>query len=325
MQGWDAESRFMVACAARAPSGHNTQPWMFAVREGEITICPDFEKRLPVVDADDRELFISLGCAAENLCIAASKLQYRSECVIAEGGEIVIRLNKSQAIAVNPLCESMSQRQTNRSVYSGQAIPENILDGILQGFAKEKSHHIHVWPRASKMFDVLTQYVMDGNAAQMHDAAFKAELLSWIRFNREHAERTCDGLSHAALGAPSIPAWLARPIVKVALNSKKQNASDLRKIRSSSHLALLVSQENTVPAWIETGRILQRFLLRLTQAGIAHAYLNQPCEVPSLNRKLRVKLLGNEGFAQILLRIGYGKQLPFALRKPVQAVMQKIA
>ena len=63
---------FMIEQAVKAPSGHNTQPWLFKTGETEIEIRPDFTKSLPVVDPDNRELFVSLGCAAENLCIAAS-------------------------------------------------------------------------------------------------------------------------------------------------------------------------------------------------------------------------------------------------------------
>ena len=322
MKGWDADSLFMVACATKAPSGHNTQPWLFAIRDGEITIRPNFEKRLPVVDTDDRELFISLGCAAENLCIAASKLHYLSELAVADDGSIAIRLERSETLVADSLFDHIDRRQTNRSIYSGKEIPEDTLSHILRDFEKYQSHHIHAWPRTSQAFGMLAQYVADGNTVQMNDAAFKAELLSWIRFNRSHAERTGDGLSYAVLEAPSLPAWISRPIVRAMLNSKKQNTSDGQKIHSSSHLVLLTSQENTQPAWIETGRILQRLLLHLTQAGLAHAYLNQPCEVPALNHKLRAKLLGNAEFAQILLRIGYGKQLPNSLRRPVQSAIQ---
>ena len=57
----------LIEHAIRAPSGHNTQPWRFTLGADCITIAPDFSKRLPVVDPDNRELFISLGCAAENI------------------------------------------------------------------------------------------------------------------------------------------------------------------------------------------------------------------------------------------------------------------
>ena len=67
---------FMIEQAVKAPSGHNTQPWIFEVGEDGITLRPDMSKSLPIVDADNREMFVSLGCALENLVIAASVRGY---------------------------------------------------------------------------------------------------------------------------------------------------------------------------------------------------------------------------------------------------------
>ena len=81
---------FMIEQAVKAPSGHNTQPWLFRLNENEIQILPNFDKSLPAVDPDNRELFISLGCAAENLCIAASQKGYDTDLNISEEGIITI-------------------------------------------------------------------------------------------------------------------------------------------------------------------------------------------------------------------------------------------
>lgn len=317
---------FMVECAIQAPSGHNTQPWLFEINGCTLFIYPDFSRRLPVVDVDDRELFISLGCAAENLCLAAAQLGYGAELTVEEDARIAIRLSplgvREDNVQDSALIDCIAQRQTNRSVYDGRFIPEEVLNSILQPLRNENAIHIAAWSRKSPEFERLSQYVIDGNTVQMNDAAFKAELMSWIRFNKKQAQQTRDGLSYAALGAPSLPAWISRPIVQSMLNSKRQNASDLQKIQSSSHLVLIASPANTVAAWVETGRVLQRLLLRLTQAGIAHAYLNQPCEVPALNQRLRAEFCSGQAFPQILLRIGYGKRLPQAQRRPLSAVIR---
>lgn len=60
-----ANFEFLVSEAVKAPSGHNTQPWRFRQSESAVEIHPDFDRRLPVVDPHDRELFVSWGCATE--------------------------------------------------------------------------------------------------------------------------------------------------------------------------------------------------------------------------------------------------------------------
>ena len=311
----------LITAATRAPSGHNSQPWYFEINANEIAIFPDPARALPAVDGNRRELFISLGCAAENLCLQASVLGYATEAFL-DGNNIRLRLQASEQITADPLAAYINQRQTNRSMYNGSLIPESSLQTIpLQPSAD--SIKIHLFSRQSETFRLLTEAVIQGNVAQMTDPAFKTELLSWIRFNKKHAEHSNDGVSYAALGAPNLPRWLSEPIVKLMLNAETQNKADRKKIAASSHLALITSPTDHIADWVATGRSLQRFLLHLTQQGIAHAYLNQPCEVSTLRQQLQSKLFPNGGEQpQLLLRLGYAAPLPFARRRPLHEVMQ---
>lgn len=61
----------LVRYATLAASSHNTQPWKFRLERGRILILPDLSRRCSAVDPDDHHLYASLGCAAENLLLAA--------------------------------------------------------------------------------------------------------------------------------------------------------------------------------------------------------------------------------------------------------------
>ena len=63
--------RFLVRYAILAPSSHNTEPWLFRVPDDRIDVRLDFSRWLKVADDDQRELHISVGCALENLLVAA--------------------------------------------------------------------------------------------------------------------------------------------------------------------------------------------------------------------------------------------------------------
>ena len=76
----------LITAATQAPSGHNSQPWFFTIEDNRIVITPDFTKALPAVDGKHRELFMSLGCALENLCIKATELHYLTEVQLTDEG-----------------------------------------------------------------------------------------------------------------------------------------------------------------------------------------------------------------------------------------------
>jgi len=61
----------LVELAHRAPSTHNSQPWKFAINGRSIDLFADLTRWLAAADADQRELYMSLGCALETLLIAA--------------------------------------------------------------------------------------------------------------------------------------------------------------------------------------------------------------------------------------------------------------
>lgn len=310
----------IVGYASKAPSGHNTQPWRFHIADDSITVVPNLEVTLPVVDGGNRELFISLGCAIENLCIAAGHLSYATHIADCTANRIIIKVTKNDLILENPLFPQIEKRQTNRSIYNGHKIGDGTLKQ-LQSIQKESSIQFYFSEIGTPMSDTITKYILKGNEIQMNDAAFKNELLSWMRFTKKQVEATHDGLSYLVFGNPPLPRLLARPIVSLFLKPSVQNKSDRKKIESSSHFVVCSTQHDTIEEWINLGRTLQRFLLKVTDVGVSYAFLNQPCEIAALASALRKELPINNEYPTLIIRIGYAKPVPYSPRKKVESLV----
>lgn len=313
---------FMIEQAIKAPSGHNTQPWLFKINDNSIEIYPNLDKSLPIVDFDNRELFVSLGCATENLCIAAYHKGYRVFTSNDAEGVITINLTKGDSLIPNPLFGQITERQTNRSVYNGNIIPTGTVE-ILRAMPTEPNINVHFYETGTQHFDTIANFVFRGNALQMQDEAFKKELREWMRYNKKHQNETNDGLSYAVFGAPNMPKFIVKPIMSNAVNEKSQNKGDKKKILSSSHFVLFTTQHNTIDEWINLGRSLERFLLKTTEQGIVHSYLNQPNEIRDLAKQMAESLDLSGEYPTILLRIGYGEKMPYSKRRELNDIILK--
>lgn len=310
----------IASYASKAPSGHNTQPWKFHITDDTITIVPNLEVALPVVDGNNRELFISSGCAVENLCIAASYFGYTTHIIESSIKAIILELTKNDLTIEDSLFHQIEKRQTNRNIYNGNKMSNEILQQ-LQSIPKENGVQFYFTEIGTPFADTITEYIMKGNEIQMADIAFKNELLSWMRFNKKQVEATHNGLSYLVFGNPPLPGILACPIVRLFLKPNVQNKSDRKKIDSSSHFVVYTTQQDTFKEWINLGRTLQRFLLKATEIGISYAFLNQPCEVAALASDLREKLPVNKEYPTLIMRIGYAKQIPDSPRKEIETLL----
>ena len=65
-----AQIRAALVAAGRAPSVHNTQPWLFRLRPSTIELHAEPSRRLLVSDPDGVEQRMSCGAALFNLRVA---------------------------------------------------------------------------------------------------------------------------------------------------------------------------------------------------------------------------------------------------------------
>ncbi len=312
----------LVRYATLAPSSHNTQCWKFGFEDQAIVIVPDYSRRCPVVDPDDHHVFVSLGCAAENLVQAALVHGFNAEATFDSARDALRIALTPTAAARSALFDAIPQRQCTRAEYDGKPLTGEelrLLERASSGTGGTSVQLLLLTDRAA--IEKVLEFVVQGNAVQLKDPAFIGELKSWIRFNTRDAVRLGDGLSAASSGNPSVPAWLGRMVLGFLLTPKAENDKVTRQVRSSAGIAVFVGAAADKANWIEVGRAYERFALQAAALGIRHAHLNQPVEVASL-RSSFANALGLPGRRpDLVLRFGRGPTLPPSLRRPVKAVL----
>ena len=309
-----------IRFATLAANGHNTQPWRFRIGEDRVEIQPDLTRRTPVVDPDDHHLFVSLGCAAENLSLASGaggrpgELQYTP----VGDGQVALVLGGGPAVDL-ALVDAIPRRQSTRAEYDGSQVSVGELKALAAAAVMPGVELVLVTERAA--MDRLRDLVIAGNTAQMGDAAFVRELKTWLRFNPRDALATGDGLFSAASGSPTLPSWLGPRAFDLVFRAPAENDKYARHLRTSAGIAVFVTERDDKEHWVRAGRACQRFALQATALGLKHAFVNQPVEVASLRPQLAA-LVGTPGRRpDIVMRFGRGAARPYAARRPVTAVL----
>lgn len=308
----------VVRYAALAANSHNTQPWKFRARGGSIEILPDFSRRTPAVDPDDHHLFVSLGCAATNLAIAAASTGRLGEIVIAPDGNGVSYEFVSGPARQEPLLSAMTKRQSTRSEYDRRPVPSADL-AVLERAAATPGVTLSLVVDRAKIGKV-RDLVVAGNEDQMADPAFMAELKQWIRFNPRSAMAAGDGLFSAASGNPSLPTPFGRLAFDHLFDTRSEGAKYARHIDSSAGIAVFVGDREDRDHWIRVGQACQRFALMATSLGLKLAFINQPVEVVRLRSEM-AGVIAETKRPDIVMRFGYGPTLPYSPRRSVDTIM----
>ena len=312
--------RELVRYATLAPSSHNTQCWKFRLEDRAISVLADLSRRCPAVDPDDHHLFVSIGCATENLIQAALAHGMQGDVIVDSSAGALLRvvLEPTRAVATT-LFDAIPERQSTRGEYGGQPISANELALLERAGTGNGVRVIFLTERAA--LEQALEFVVQGNTAQINDRAFVEELKSWIRFNGSAAVRSGDGLYAASTGNPSVPSWLGSLLFGAFFTPKNENDKIAKQLRSSSGIAVFVSEIESPAQWIDVGRCYERFALQSAALGIRNAMLNQPVEVSALRPQF-ASFLGIGGRRpDLVVRFGRGPKLPPSLRRPVDAVL----
>ncbi|PZO38836.1 MAG: nitroreductase [Pseudanabaena frigida] len=310
--------------ASLASSTHNAQPWFVQYLEPyNWIIGNDKSKWLPEADPTQRETILSIGAFIQNLEYAASSFGYICHwTLLAKTNQdeqvVAVKLNKIES--KNPFdISKIKERRTVRSNF----LKDELKIEDRQYLINSETEFIHYLPAISKEGQYINEQTIVANRIQTYREPAQQELADWIRFSTKDAEKYRDGLTTASMEIEGLSGWIVRNFYnkdsvmnkdfrEVGLDKVKQQVSE------SAGWILITSKDNSVATLLETGRRMERLLLKVREKNIAIHPMTQILEESSTRQMLN-QVIGISENIQFILRVGYLKNYPqpVSLRRPV--------
>ncbi|HEV7240717.1 MAG TPA: nitroreductase family protein [Thermoanaerobaculia bacterium] len=304
LESREAEMAFLLRYAVLAPSGHNTQPWKFAIVPEGIEVFADYTRRLLNVDPGDRELLMSVGAAIMNLRVAAAHFGFDSTVLYqrnASDASAAALVSLRETCDANPalrgLFPAILRRRTNRQPFDGEPIDTDALS-LLCDVADEHPDFVQLLLPRDKAR--IAELVTAGDRLQMEDPVVREELAEWVRSSHTDAS---DGICADAFGIPDLLSPAVASVIRRVDLGNIQARRDETLLRTTPLLIVITAEDDPV-SLLEAGQVLEQLLLTATRVGLQYSFMNQPVQVAAL-RYLLAPMDRSPHPPQLLLRIGY--------------------
>ena len=289
----------LVRAAILAASPHNTQPWLFKITATQVEVYADTGRFPGALDPYLREQHIGLGCALENLMLAAAANGYNAAATLLPGKlqgipsnlqpQLVARVDLSPGNRqTNELYNAIPHRHTNRSPYDlRKHVPADVMDALSRVASEESDVKIFLFTAESdrnRIIDVVAKANHDVYADQEVEQGSQ----QWIRWSWSDVQKHRDGLTLDAIGLPPLTTAILKFTPKGLLKkySPRGNGDPYADLLRATPVFGLIAvrdrydQEQSLRA----GRIWQRAHLLLTSRGVAARPINEAVELVDYQR-----------------------------------------
>jgi nitroreductase len=305
---------FLLRYAILAPSTRNTQPWKFGVSDDSIRLFVDTTHWLRVADADQREMYLSLGCALENLILAADHFNYITHVHYGSSPlnpELAATVHFVADAAHAPsrfscLFQSISRRCTQHGTFNAKPVPREAQQQI-QDCSTIDPVHLYLTEEEAirRKVDGL---IARADALEFANPDFRAELAHLI--------------GQGVFGT----SWLLSVIGEMAISYLNLGQSFAKKdhelLMSSPILGLICTPQNDREAQIKAGRVFQRVCLMAHHLGLLVHPMSQIVQIPEIRSELAGLVPHSDLYPMQPFRLGYGEPpRHHTPRRPLEEVL----
>ncbi|HEX6617059.1 MAG TPA: hypothetical protein VF046_12210 [Gemmatimonadales bacterium] len=306
---------FLLRYGILAPSTRNSQPWAFHIQRNRVHFIADMRRALSIADPGRRELYISVGCALENLLVAAEHFGFRHSVSYfpePRDEELVATATfepggSPSSARAGATLESILRRHNDNSVFQAHPVPEWLrsrltacrVEADLQVYLTH-DHHFRRW------IDLLT---VEADRIEFADPAFRRELAYWIGQRVFGESRVVSRLEKLAVSRIDLGESVAR--------------QDHEIVEGAALLGLICADGDSHPAHVRTGQLFERIWLTATESGLSIQPMSQTMRHPELRAAVRELLPVQGWIPQHLFRVGFSSRPGehHTPRRPLEGVL----
>ena len=334
----------LVRAAILAASPHNTQPWLFKVRDSSIDLYLDPRRYPGALDPYLREEHIGMGCALENLMLAAPANGYAASATLLPAKltpaleypspELVAQV----ALAPGPkqqseLYDAIPHRHTNRNPYLLRELPPDFVQQIRQLADDETDAKVFAFTSDADR-NRIVEMISKANDIVYADPQVDRGSQQWERVEWDDVQKFHDGLILDELGASPLTIAAIKFLPSWGRKFAFQHTMSYNELLNATPLFGIIAVRDRYDReqCLRAGRIWQRGHLLATARGLAGRPVNEAVELIDHQRSLSqqpqamaelAELLGDKDWQPtFMFRFGYPlREVGPSPRRPVQACL----
>ena len=311
----ETQIAFLLRYGILAPSTRNTQPWAFSVQGSRVHVIADTSRGQAIADPDRRELYISLGCALENVLVAAEHFGFRhavSYFPEPRQEQLAATVTLQQGGAPSPgregiTLEAILRRHNDNSVYRPVLVPEQHRARLL-GCCVEPDLRVHLTDdrHFRRWIDALTA---EADRAEFADPAFRRELAQWI--------------GRGVFGDRPVVSRLEKLAVSRLDLGESVARQDHEILEGAALLGLICAEGDSHLAHVRSGQLFERLWLTATEVGLSIHPMSQTMRHPELRTAVGELLPWIGWTPQHLFRVGFSSRRDdhHTPRRPLEDVL----
>ena len=330
----------LVNAAILAANAHDAQPWLFKLGNSSIDIKADTRRNLGPVDPYSREMYISLGCALENLINAAKAKGFSPKITYFPNKQDKWHVATIDLETMPPLYselyDAIPKRHMNRGPYEkNRPISQEIFQTLSNLNSDSSDVQLSFFDNEHVKLEI-GQAMIEATQVLMSDQEMIDVDPKWTRQTWQDIEKYKDGITTDAQGLPILTRIIAKMLPPMSPEQNNKFWLDTLKTKHVGTAAafgfIAVPDLTNNLQVVKAGQLWERLHLWATSRGLGMQIMNQLSErrdrelalnlTPQFGDKLREILKTSQWNSIIQFRMGYPtiEALP-SPRRPVKDVL----